>query len=99
MNKIKIAVIGAGNIGSRHLQALANLKYEAEIYVVDPDKKALSTAKERYENIINNSSSPHTINYLSSFNDLPNSLDFAIVCVWQNKSAESFAKEKCRVLH
>lgn len=79
MNKIKIAVIGAGNIGSRHLQALANLKYEAEIYVVDPDKKALSTAKERYENIINNSSSPHTINYLSSFDDLPNSLDFAIV--------------------
>ena len=43
-----IAIIGGGQIGSRHLQGLAKLSKQFQIYVVDPDKQALSIAKQRY---------------------------------------------------
>jgi predicted dehydrogenase len=47
----KIKVIGAGQLGSRHLQALKSVKYPLEIKVVDPSESSLRIAKERYEAI------------------------------------------------
>ena len=35
----KVIIIGAGQIGSRHLQALAAIKTPLDIYVVDPTEK------------------------------------------------------------
>lgn len=48
---VKIALIGAGNIGSRHLQALALLNRDAEIFVVDSFKESLNLSKERFEQV------------------------------------------------
>src|SRR3989344_9565893 len=47
-----IILIGAGQIGSRHLQALKSVKIPLNIYVVDPSNSSLLTAKERY-NLVN----------------------------------------------
>ena len=41
----QIALIGAGNIGCRHLQALTRLDREAHFYVMDTSAAALERAK------------------------------------------------------
>lgn len=43
----RILVIGAGQLGSRHLQALIKLKTDACIEVVEPNHEAMELAKER----------------------------------------------------
>ncbi|RKF17814.1 hypothetical protein DBZ36_11170 [Alginatibacterium sediminis] len=43
-----ILIVGAGQLGSRHLQALASLNESFDIYVVDPSTASLSTAEQRY---------------------------------------------------
>ncbi len=47
----KIALVGCGNIGSRHLQALAKLPYKLNIEVVEIDKNSQQVAKSRLEEI------------------------------------------------
>ncbi|MBI2063455.1 MAG: Gfo/Idh/MocA family oxidoreductase, partial [Candidatus Yanofskybacteria bacterium] len=45
----KILLVGAGNIGSRHLQALKAVKIPLKILVVDPSSKSLKLAEDRYD--------------------------------------------------
>lgn len=48
----KIAIIGAGQLGSRHLQALASLKDSADIYISDPSPVSLNVARERFQQVM-----------------------------------------------
>ena len=50
-------VIGAGNIGRRHLQALTNLKRDHSLYALDPSMDALDLAFKMY-NEVKTSDSP-----------------------------------------
>ena len=45
---IHCAIIGAGQIGSRHLQALCKLESPARVALVDPSDESLQTASDRY---------------------------------------------------
>lgn len=45
----KIVLIGAGNLGSRHLQALKLTQREIEITVCEPNKEARNIAQKRYD--------------------------------------------------
>jgi hypothetical protein len=45
----RIKIVGAGQLGSRHLQALQALAEPAEIHVIDPSPASLATARERFE--------------------------------------------------
>lgn len=72
----KLAVIGAGNLGSRHLQALAKLKRPSEIVVVDPDQMALERAAARCAEIGANAAS---VTYVRSIDKIGSDLDVAIV--------------------
>ena len=45
----RILVVGAGNIGSRHLQALGRSNLALSIVVVDPIVQALETSKQRFD--------------------------------------------------
>lgn len=47
----KLLIIGAGQLGSRHLQALAQLNDKFSIYVLDPSKQSLDVAKQRYQEV------------------------------------------------
>jgi predicted dehydrogenase len=49
-----IVLVGAGKLGSRHLQALAKLNILASIYVIDLNSEALEVAKGRYQEIPDN---------------------------------------------
>jgi predicted dehydrogenase len=47
----KVWIIGAGQLGSRHLQALKTVQYPLQICVVDPNAASLIVAQERYDGI------------------------------------------------
>jgi len=49
--KKRILLIGCGNIGSRHLQALVKLPYEIDIEVIEPNSDAQNLAKKRLKEI------------------------------------------------
>jgi predicted dehydrogenase len=44
-----VTIIGAGQLGSRHLQALKSVKFPLNISVIDPSQKSLATAEQRYD--------------------------------------------------
>lgn len=62
-----IIILGAGNIGSRHLQGLSNLAFPADIFVVDPKKKSRSLSKKRWNDI---SCNKHSVSYYESVENI-----------------------------
>lgn len=72
-----IAIIGAGQLGSRHLQGVKRSNRELDIWVVDPNNESLKIAKERYLQV----ESPNNKNvfYINNISDLPDNIDFAII--------------------
>lgn len=55
-----VAIIGAGQLGSRHLQAMALCEIPCEIIVVDPNAESLETAGLRWDEMQN---SRHKVHY------------------------------------
>ena len=76
---IHCAIIGAGQIGSRHLQALCHLENSARIDLVDPSNKSLKIACDRYEEAIPLGKHNIELYCHHSPDDLPDSLDIVIV--------------------
>ena len=64
MNKpyFRLLIIGAGQLGSRHLQGLSKINNDIEIAVVDPNRDALELAHNRYEEMPSNSHI-HSVDY------------------------------------
>ena len=78
-----IAIVGAGQLGSRHLQGLAKSSNQLRIYVVDPDNKALSLSEKRYLDV--SKSEFNKVSYLQSIMDLPTSC-FYWLMAYKNRS-------------
>jgi len=74
----KIAIIGAGQLGSRHLQALAHCEFPVELFAVDPDVTSLKVAQERFKQMPN-SENVNSIEFLESIQQLPESLDLCVL--------------------
>lgn len=93
INSPNILLIGAGNIGSRHLQGLAKVKFPLNIAVVDPSIDSLKLSEERFQQIpsyIN-----HNINYSKNLTDVQKEIDLAIIATSSNirrKVTESLLK-------
>jgi len=47
----RICLIGCGNVGSRHLQAIAKLPYDIQIDVVEPQSESKKIAISRLDEI------------------------------------------------
>ncbi|MFW9990989.1 MAG: Gfo/Idh/MocA family protein [Candidatus Odinarchaeota archaeon] len=73
-----IGVIGAGQIGSRHLQALALMDRPVIIQVVDPVSESLSIAKERF-NEVKGTGAVQRVDYLGKIADMEPELDLVVV--------------------
>ena len=43
-----IKIVGAGQLGSRHLQALQSIRTPLDIHVIDPSPESLKVAEERF---------------------------------------------------
>lgn len=76
---INIAIIGAGQIGSRHLQAMANLKGTATVQLVDPSEETLKIAQERFFQVYQEDSKKIELKCHRSIDDISESIDLAIV--------------------
>ena len=74
----RVAIIGAGQLGSRHLQGLARIDIPVEIIVVDPSKASLGVARNRFLEI-HNRESVESVTYVGSLGEVPGKLDLAIV--------------------
>lgn len=78
----KICIIGAGNIGSRHLQGLKKVTFPLYIEVVDPSPQSLEIARQRYEEI--KSPITHKIIFSQNMKNLPKKIDLAIIATSSN---------------
>ena len=72
-----IAIIGAGQLGSRHLQGLKTASSPLAITVVDSNDESLRIAEERYDAI--DKIGEKTIQYVNTIENLPTQLDLVIV--------------------
>ncbi len=78
-----VFLIGAGNLGSRHLQALKTVKFPLKIIVIDPNQKSLEIAKERY-NSMPSENEEHEIEFLKNFPNINDEIEIAIVATNSN---------------
>ncbi len=75
---LSIALIGCGKIGSRHLQSLMKLNFEAEIYVVDPNRGSIKVSLNLIENDLKENQRI-TIKVCSRVEEILSGIDFAII--------------------
>lgn len=74
----RVAIIGSGQLGSRHLQALAKTDLPMEIQVVDPSRESLEIAKKRFEQIPSNPNVTK-VSFHHLLDNLESELDFVIM--------------------
>lgn len=84
----KTLLIGAGQLGSRHLQGLLKFQKKQFIYVLDRSEDSLTVAKERATEI----ESKHIVNYVSEWKSIPFELDLVIVATGASVRAKLVAK-------
>lgn len=76
----RIALIGAGNIGSRHLQGLTLARLPLDIQVVERNSAASALSKDRFMDAVAANNARHiTCEWHQEIADLPRELDVAIV--------------------
>lgn len=73
-----IVVIGAGQLGSRHLQALSNVSFQTKIEVVDPFAASLDVARARFNEMPSNPNISG-VSYYSSVSKLSSHVDLAVI--------------------
>jgi len=76
--KKNIILVGCGNIGSRHLQALMKLPISVDIHIVEKSNKSISLAKSRLSEIKFNKKN-HQIFWYTSINQLTQKSDLVII--------------------
>ncbi len=74
----KLAVIGAGQLGSRHLQALIKIQFPAMLETVDPSQQSLNMAMKRASEIPCNKNIKE-IKFHSSLASLSSEIDLCII--------------------
>lgn len=76
---INIAIVGVGQIGSRHLQAMSNFKDKTVLQVVDPSSESLSVAEKRFFDIYKDNSGRIKLKLFKKLDDLSDPIDLAII--------------------
>ena len=71
----KVAIIGFGNIGKRHLEGLLKSKHKLDIFLVDPN---IDSLKDK-NNIIFENNVIHKIHFMDNVKLLPSKIDIAII--------------------
>lgn len=73
----KIKIIGAGQLGSRHLQAMKGVEQLLDIQVIDPSENSLRVAKERYEAV--SGGQEHRVSFCTEIGRAEGGTDIAII--------------------
>ena len=86
-----ILILGCGNIGSRHLQALTKLPYNLEIDIIEPNSDSKDIAKSRL-NQSNFDSKKHKISWFDTVDESLQSYDLAIISTPSPRRVENIIK-------
>lgn len=92
----RLGIIGTGQIGSRHLQALAMIDRPVSVQVVDIIPDALRNAKERFNEMKGSGNVKH-VDYLEDISEMFPELDCVIVATTadrRRKAIETLLREK-----
>lgn len=73
-------IIGAGQLGSRHLQGLLRLEINQKVYVLDPSEASLKISEERAKEIPHQ----HSLVFTTNWSDLPQDFDLVIIATGAN---------------
>ena len=84
----KAVIIGAGQLGSRHLQGLLRCKTKQEIVVYDLSINSLNISKNRALEINND----HNLTFTNNWEDIPIKIDLAIISTNSNVRYELLEK-------
>lgn len=90
MTTTNIAIIGAGQLGSRHLQGLKKAQVPMNIYVLDTNEASLTLCEQRYNEIAENKL-VEKILFTTQWDTLPDKIDVAIVA--------TSSKPRCAIIH
>jgi predicted dehydrogenase len=74
----KICLIGCGNVGSRHLQALVKIPFSTDLLIIEPLVKSQNLGKERLSEIQYNQNL-HKISWMNRVEDLKEKPDLTII--------------------
>lgn len=77
---IEVAIIGAGQLGSRHLQGILKSHNDFAVTIVDPSEQSLEIAEQRAKEIEHQ----HSLRFVSKIQTLPTKLDLVIVATNSN---------------
>lgn len=91
MNKKNIIIMGAGQIGSRHLQALKKVKIPLNILVIDSSTESLKLAKARFREV-NSINNVHSVGYYEVLPENCPKIDLAIVATSSDHRREVIEK-------
>lgn len=78
MKELNIVIVGAGQLGSRHLQSLKKLEINVNIEVLGRTTQSLDIAKHRYNSVPPNNYIK-CVKYYTDMNLLSNNIDIAII--------------------
>ena len=73
-----ILLVGAGQLGSRHLQGLANINVPVSIEVIDPGETSLETARARFAEVESNPNIKE-IKFRTRISDKFENIDLAVI--------------------
>lgn len=90
MTTLNIAVIGAGQLGSRHLQGVKKAQIPMIIYVLDESEKSLAVCRQRYDEIAENKLVEQVF-FTTQWTTLPDHIDLAVVATG--------SKPRCAIIH
>lgn len=83
MGTKNIAIIGAGQLGRRHLQAVAKVTKSMDIYIVEPSAENLKLAMTMFNNALKTQNPTNDLSTaaipLQSVDQLPDVIDLAII--------------------
>ena len=73
-----VVIIGAGNIGSRHLQSICRLEIRMSVFIIDPSSESLNIAKRRLNEVKKRNNKSKFI-FSKNQKELPKKIDLAII--------------------
>jgi hypothetical protein len=80
-----VLIVGAGQLGSRHLQGLAKCSHPLRVYVVDVNPDALQVAQQRWFDVSDAKSTDKVVSFHSGIEESSKSVDVAIVSTTARK--------------
>ncbi len=79
----KVVIIGAGQLGSRHLQGIAQSEVGIDIEIVEPFNESRKVAEDRFYEI-KNRANVNSINFYDSIDKLSEKIDLVIIATGAN---------------